>query len=150
MSDYRWWRKSGKSPWDDLRNKPDSKGKPVSSGWANMSFLWDTSSQPTTSLQTAAYAASWGGITRSEDCAICPLLHAWAHISPQLASFVVIDRGEREYDIPPTQRAWAISVFWIPDHGWLWHCQDSNSRPLDDRVKAVAPLRSRIQYFTGI
>lgn len=49
-----------------------------------------------------------------------PLLYTLAHKYPWLASFAVIDRGEREYTVMLPQKAWPILLSWTLCQGWLW------------------------------
>lgn len=57
---------------------------------ASTSFQRDRWSKPTSSFRTAA---SHGSITHSEESAIYPVLHTWAHGCSWLATIAMIDRG---------------------------------------------------------
>lgn len=62
---------------------------------ANTCFLRCMRTEPNTSFQTVARAALQGSVTLSEESAICPLPHTWAHRQSQMSTVIVIDRGER-------------------------------------------------------
>lgn len=73
-------------------------------------------------------------ITRSyntEEIALCPILHTWAHTHPQLP-------------VMPSLTPRKHGQFWSPDswHRWLWHCWDMNLWSPDNRTN-VLPFGSQ-------
>lgn len=79
-------------------------------------------------------ASFQGNVTHLEESAIRNLLHTWPHRRPWFDRASVIDRREREYPIPPTLKAWAVLLPWLPATGGCgiarsqisnlqWHCE---------------------------